>query len=113
MKTITIQNVSRMSPAPGIEIIILGNTEKSMLVYITAQPGAVVPSHSHPHDQIGTCVQGGGELLSGGKKHKTLPSTAWTIPGDEVHEWKNTSDGVTILIECFAPPREDYLAKAK
>jgi quercetin dioxygenase-like cupin family protein len=84
-----------------------------MLVYITAKPGAVIASHSHPHDQIGTCVQGAGELVSGGRRLKTVPGASWTIPGGEPHEWRSTSKEDTILIECFSPPREDYLSKAK
>ena len=113
MNTSTNLTAPKMSPADGIEITILGHTDKVMLTYITAQPGSIVPSHSHTHDQVGTCIVGEGELISGAKKHKTFPGTAWTIPGTEIHEWKNTGKGVAILIECFSPPREDYLAKAK
>jgi quercetin dioxygenase-like cupin family protein len=113
MKTTTYQKAPKVSPVPGVEITIIGNTDRVMLTYITAQPGAVIPSHAHPHDQVGTCVQGEGELVSGNGKHKTIPGTAWTIPGGEAHDWKNTGTGVAILIETFCPPREDYLAKAK
>jgi quercetin dioxygenase-like cupin family protein len=113
MKTNSVDKAPRMSPAKGVEIIILGSSEKVMLTYIIAQPGAVVPEHKHPHDQIGTCVQGEGVLTSGGKKFKTIPGASWCIPGGESHDWVNTSKEKTILIETFAPPREDYLSKAK
>ena len=102
-----------MSPAKGVEIIILGHSDRVMLTHIIAQPGAIVPDHIHPHDQIGTCIQGEGILTSGGKTFKTVPGSSWNIPGGESHDWRNISKGVTILIETFAPPREDYLAKAK
>ena len=113
MKPNTIDKAPKVSPAKGVEIVIIGSTDRVMLTYITAQPRAVVPDHSHPHDQIGTCIQGEGTLTSGGKKLKTLPGTSWTIPGGESHDWVNTSRGVSVLIECFSPPREDYAAKAK
>jgi len=113
MKTNSVETAPRMSPAKGVEIIILGNSERVMLTHIIAQPGAVVPDHKHPHDQIGTCIQGEGILTSGGKKFRTTTGASWYIPGGESHDWINTSGGVTILVEAFSPPREDYLAKAK
>ena len=113
MKTNSVEKAPRMSPAKGIEIIILGYSDKVMLTHIIAKPDSVVPSHSHPHDQIGTCIKGEGILVSGGKTYKTIPGASWYIPGGEVHEWKNTAQGETVLIETFAPPREDYLLKAK
>ncbi len=113
MKTNSVERAPRMSPAKGVEIIILGSSDKVMLTHIIAQPGAVVPDHKHPHDQIGTCIKGEGLLTSGGKKFKTVPGASWYIPGGESHDWVNTSKGETILVETFAPPREDYLAKAK
>lgn len=113
MKSSNLSNAPKVSPIDGVTIIILGNTSKMMLTYIVAKPGALVPIHDHPHDQIGTCIKGKGELFSGEKIFETLPGTSWTIPGGESHYWKNTNEEDTILIECFAPPREDYLSKAK
>jgi quercetin dioxygenase-like cupin family protein len=113
MKTNSWEKAPRMTPAPGVEIRIIGSGEKTMLTYIIAQPSAVVPDHKHPHEQIGTCIKGEGVLTSGGKKFKTITGASWQIPGGESHDWVNTSKGETILIETFAPPREDYLAKAK
>lgn len=113
MNTNNVEKAPRMSPATGVEIRIIGSGEKVMLTYIIAKPGAIVPDHKHPHEQIGTCIQGEGVLTSGGKSFKTVPGASWYIPGGESHDWKCTSKGETILIETFAPPREDYLAKAK
>jgi len=113
MKTNSVEKAPRMNPAKGVEIILLGNTDKVMLTHIICQPGAVIAEHSHPHDQIGTCIQGEGELISGDKKLKTVPGASWCIQGGEPHSWKNTNKGETILVETFSPPREDYLSKAK
>jgi quercetin dioxygenase-like cupin family protein len=113
MKTNSWEKAPRMSPAEGVDIRIIGSGEKVMLTYIVAQPGAVVPDHKHPHEQIGTCIKGEGVLTSGGKKFKTVAGASWYIPSNEPHDWVNTSKGETILIETFAPPRDDYLSKAK
>jgi len=113
MNDLRVRKAPRLTPGGGVEIVILGTTEKLTICYITAQPGAVIADHSHPNDQIGTCIKGAGELVSGGKVFNTLPGTSWTIPGGEVHKWKSTSDVPTILVEGFSPPREDYVSKAK
>jgi quercetin dioxygenase-like cupin family protein len=113
MNTNSWEKAPRMNPVTGVEIRIIGSGEKVMLTYIIAKPGAIVPDHKHHHEQIGTCIQGEGVLTSGGKSFKTIPGASWYIPSSESHDWKNTSKGETILIETFAPPREDYLSKAK
>jgi quercetin dioxygenase-like cupin family protein len=113
MKTYSIENAPRLSPVTGVELRILGSCEKVMLVYNITQPGAVIPEHSHPQDQVGTCIKGEGVLTSGGKKFKTIPGVCWSIPGGESHAWINTGKGEAVLIEAFSPIRDDYLAKAK
>jgi quercetin dioxygenase-like cupin family protein len=113
MNTSSWEKAPRLTPAPGVEIRILGSGEKVMLVYIIAQPGAVVPDHKHPHEQIGTCIKGEGLLTSAGKKFKTVAGASWQIPGGESHDWVNTGMSEAILIETFGPPREDYASKAK
>lgn len=113
MLNTNIEEAPKLSPVDGLTIHIVGNTQKMMLSYIIAKPGAFVPLHNHPHDQIGVCIKGSGELFSGEKIIQTKPGTSWTIPGGESHYWKNTCQEECILIECFSPPREDYLAIAK
>ena len=39
---------------------LLGDGERMTLVRIYAQPEAVFPDHSHPNEQIGICIEGGG-----------------------------------------------------
>jgi len=102
-----------MNPAKGVKIIILGYTDKVMLTRVIFQPSAVHAEHSHPHDQIGTCIQGEGELISGGRKLKTVPGVCWCIKGGEPHSWRSTAKGETIMIETFSPPREEYISIAK
>ncbi len=112
MKTNTWDKVPRASIAPGVDLRLI-NGDKCMLTYVIMQSSAVVSDHSHPHEQVGTCILGEGIMTSGGKKFKTAPGICWVIPGGEIHSWVNTSKSETILIEAFSPPREDYIAKAK
>ena len=50
------------SLAPGVNIKALTGENMSMVVFYIA-PGADVPEHSHPHEQMGTVLIGSLELI--------------------------------------------------
>lgn len=91
---------------------LVGDGERMTLVRITAQPGATFPDHSHKHEQIGTCLEGGGVLSSGGKDLAVTPGHSWVVPPNEIHKFV-TGDETTIIYESWSPPREDYRKLAK
>jgi hypothetical protein len=54
----------------------------AMLSVVTLEPPSVSPVHAHPHEQWGVCLEG---------------------------EWIRIQDGVEhIVLDVFAPPREEY-----
>ena len=91
---------------------LVGDGERMTLIRITAQPGAVFPDHSHDHEQIGTCLEGGGVLSSGEKDLKMKSGDSWVVPPNEVHKFV-AGDETTIIYESWSPPREDYRKLAK
>ena len=91
---------------------LLGDGERMTLVRIIAKPGAVFPDHSHEHEQIGTCLEGGGVLSSGGKDLEMKSGDSWVVPPNEVHKFV-TGGVTTIIYESWSPPREDYRKLAK
>jgi len=99
-----------LRPLEGIDMSIIGSGGKVTFIRINAQPGAYFPEHSHPNEQIGICMQGGGNLVSGEDKIKVTPGETWTIPSNKIHSFVTTVDEPTILYEAWIPPREDYLA---
>jgi quercetin dioxygenase-like cupin family protein len=40
---------------PGVVRRTLNSGERTTLVEVTMAEGAVVPDHTHPHEQVGTC----------------------------------------------------------
>lgn len=112
MKSINIRNAPKLSPVKGLVMDILGSGEKLTLIHMIFQPGVVVPMHSHPNEQIGTCIKGEGTLVSGGKTVRAYPGASWTIPAGEPHEFTAGAKPVTI-IEAWSPPREDYVAMSR
>jgi quercetin dioxygenase-like cupin family protein len=80
-----------------------------MLVQFTFPAGVSAPIHSHPHEQVGYVVAGEIDLLMHG--FKTTRLTA----GGSYYVAPNVQHGIityapTVLIDCFTPIREDFLA---
>lgn len=67
--------------------------EGAMVNLIEFEPGAVVPLHSHPHEQLGFVLRG--------------PMGAYVIPGGVEHSAPCGPDGATV-VDVFRPVREDY-----
>jgi len=113
MKSTSIDEAPRLKPLKGVEMAILGSGKEMILIRIFIQPGSVFPEHSHPNEQIGTCLQGEGELTSGGKSIKVEPGVSWTIPANEPHSFLAKGNKPVFIHECWSPPREDYLSMAE
>lgn len=113
MKSTTIENAPKFKLMKGVKMTLIGNGERMSFIRIKIKPGAVIPDHSHPHEQIGTCVEGEGVLTSGGEALKVVPGITWTIPPEEVHRFEAKGENPTLIHEIWSPPREDYKKLAK
>jgi len=110
MKSTRIEDAPRLRPMKGIEMTILGSGDNITLVRTVIQPRAVVPEHSHPNEQMGTCLAGEGRLTSGGITVRVKQGTSWTIPANEPHSFVAERDQPVTMYEMWSPPREDYLS---
>ena len=81
--------------------------EGAMLNLIRFEPGAVVPLHSHPHEQLGIVLEGMQALVVEGVAYELGPLEAYVIPGDVEHSAYCGSDGALVL-DVFTPVREEY-----
>ena len=74
------------------------------------------PTHAAaqpPHEQIGYLQEGEGDLYMGDEKVHIKAQCSFVAPGGVPHNFDATGDKPAVLIECFAPPREDYLERVK
>jgi len=94
-------------PAEGIRLKALVHGEKTLMAEFRLAKGAVLPVHSHPHEQTGYLVSGRIDLLVEGKRHQFSPGDAWNVAGDVEHSAEVLEDSV--VVEVFSPVREDYL----
>ena len=100
-----IQSMNPKSPTEGVEMRIIPGKNMTV-VFFSLAPGALVPEHSHPHEQIGTVLKGSIELNIAGEKKIVSAGGAYHIPGDVAHSGQNL-DYASEVIEIFSPARED------
>ncbi|HSL92956.1 MAG TPA: cupin domain-containing protein [Candidatus Limnocylindrales bacterium] len=92
--------------APGVTAKIASG-EKLMFSLVTLDPNAVVPEHSHPHEQMGMMVSGEMELSVAGKTRRLSGNDIYLIPGCVPHKVVTGPSGAMAL-DAFSPPREEY-----
>ncbi len=95
---------------PALEGIVrktLVHGEKMLMTEFKLKKGAVLPRHSHQHEQTGYLVKGGMRVSMGSEQYEAAPGDSWSIPGGIEHAADILED--SIAIEVFCPVRDDYL----
>lgn len=77
-----------------------------MTLHVHMEAGAVVPMHSHPHEQAGTVVNGRIEFIVDGETRTLQSGDSYIIPGDVLHS--AVAQEESTLFEVFSPVREEY-----
>lgn len=91
----------------GVTYKTLTYGDKTSLGEFFLAKGYTIPNHSHPHEQTGYMVSGKVTFTIDGIDYNAEPGDSWNIPGNVEHSVKVHEDSV--VIEVFAPVREDYL----
>jgi quercetin dioxygenase-like cupin family protein len=81
--------------------------ERITLVLVELDPDAVVPTHSHPNEQLGILFEGSAEFTVGDERRTVEPGGSWRILGGVPHEVRAGPEGA-VLIESFSPIRDDW-----
>jgi quercetin dioxygenase-like cupin family protein len=92
--------------APGVTARI-ATGEKMMLSLVTLAPNAVVPTHSHSHEQMGLMVSGTMEFTIAGETRVLSGNGMYFVPGGVPHAAKGGPGGA-VALDAFSPPREEY-----
>jgi len=87
----------------------LVNGERLSLGVVELDPGAVAQEHHHEHEQLGMVIRGTITFRIGDETRELGPGETWTIPSNVPHEATAGPEG-TVLIDVFAPVREDWVA---
>lgn len=81
--------------------------ERITMAVFELQPGAVVPEHEHPAEQLGLCLRGSITFTIGGETSEMGPGGTWNIPSGVPHRAEAGPDGA-IAVEVFSPIRDDW-----
>lgn len=100
-----LKDMATKQPAEGIEIRVIPG-KKMTMAFFHLEPGAKIPEHDHPHEQMGTVLKGAIELVIGEDKRVVREGCAYRVPSSVVHQGRCLESPSEVL-EVFSPPRED------
>jgi quercetin dioxygenase-like cupin family protein len=70
--------------------------------------GAAVPTHQHPHEQMGMGLEGEFELVIDGEARVIRAGDCYCIPSNVPHSARGIT-GPARALDIFHPVREDYM----
>ena len=91
----------------GVHLKTLVYGDQTLLTEVRLEKGAVIPQHSHPHEQTGYLISGHMDFLVDSTHHDAKPGDSWNIAGNIEHG--ATALEESVVIEVFSPVRDDYL----
>lgn len=106
MGFINIDDFQHIEPVPGCRMRTPFG-EHLMLSYLEMDDGAVVPMHSHPHEQGGMLLKGTLDLTIGDEIRRCQAGAMFLIPPNVLHKAVAVG-GPVVVLDVFSPVREDY-----
>ncbi len=100
----------RLTPVDGL-VILATECDKMSLTIMEFEPNVVLPEHSHPHEQVGTMIEGHAVFTIEGKKYPVKAGQMWRLPGGVTHQ-VTVGDEPMRVVEAFSPVREDFRASS-
>ena len=105
MNKIDLNKIEEKEIVPGYFVRFV-HSENMTIAYWNVKSGASLPSHSHPHEQICTVLEGEFELTVDNTPHLLKQNNAFVIPSGTPHSGKAVTN--CKLTDTFYPVREDY-----
>jgi quercetin dioxygenase-like cupin family protein len=82
------------------------HSETMTFVLWQVDAGAILPEHSHHHEQVVHLYEGEFELTVEGRTIRATPGTVFAIPGNAMHSGRAVT--ACRIMDVFCPVREDY-----
>jgi quercetin dioxygenase-like cupin family protein len=98
-------NISQRELFPGCRAKLV-HTQNMTISQVNLDAGAVVPEHSHDHEQVSNVVEGKFEFTIDGVSHILGPGDVAVIPSKAPHVGKALTN--CFILDVFYPVREDY-----
>jgi len=109
------EQAPRFTQMEGLETTVLTGLhgERMMMVLNATLPGHSVPTHSHPHEQIGMVYSGRAILRIGEEEREVGPGGFYCIPAGVPHSDTCLGDEPFVMLDVFYPVREDFIARCE
>ncbi len=107
MKHVTPAERRAVEAMDGVYLTQLAIGEEMSIQHLRMDPGARIPEHDHPHEQVGFVYRGTQTFLLASGELPVGEGESYAIPGGEAHAVENRGDTVLEAIDIFSPPRPD------
>lgn len=91
----------------GVHLRIVAG-QKLMFSIVRFEPRATVPTHQHPHEQLGMILDGELELWINEDRRTLRRGDAYVIPPHVPHG-AETKEATCLVLDAFHPLREEYV----
>jgi quercetin dioxygenase-like cupin family protein len=105
MPIINLKDIKEQHIVAGFDAKFV-HTENMTLAYWKVKKDAILPKHSHMHEQVTHVIKGEFELTIGEETKICKPGMVAVIPANIEHHGKALTD--CDLLDVFYPIREDY-----
>ncbi len=106
MPFVNLNDIDEREVFPGF-VVRFVHSETMTFAYWRIRAGALLPEHSHPHEQVANMMEGEFELTIDGQTRVLQPGSIACIPSHAIHSGRALTD--CEIIDVFHPVREDYL----
>ncbi len=76
------------------------------VLHVKLVAGALIPEHSHHHEQVVNVMEGELELIVDGETYSLVPGKVMVLPPNIPHSGRVVSD--CRVVDVFHPVREDF-----
>lgn len=105
MEHVTPSDSEPQIPVDDVTLTPLAAGERISINTGRLEPGAVVPEHSHEHEQVGYVVHGELTLVVDGEATTVREGESFALASGEPHAAENRTDEPAVAVDAFSPPR--------
>jgi quercetin dioxygenase-like cupin family protein len=102
---VDLRNTAEFELAKGVRARVVTASTVSVM-HVRLDEGAVVPEHSHYHEQVVNVVEGELELTVEGTPHSITPGKAFILKPNIPHSARAVK--ATFVVDVFHPVREEF-----
>ena len=105
MGFVDLKNMPELTIAEGITGRAV-TADTLTVMHVVLKAGAIIPEHSHYHEQVVNVIEGEMELVVDGQPHRLVPGNAMVLAPNVVHSGKVISE--CKVVDVFHPVRKDF-----